>query len=106
MKLAVRIAVALLLVAAVAAHGHHHHHHRRLMQGNKGGNGKCNGAAASNRKFDFPKGTARAFLDKMDQAQLQKILEKANFSDKSALARELENDPDLVRDDEQWLQAT
>jgi hypothetical protein len=83
-----RLAVALLLVTAVAAHGHHRH---LLAPGTSKTNGQGKGP-----KFDFPKGTGRAFLDNMDQAQLQKILEKAHFSDKSALARELENDADLV----------
>lgn len=85
-----RIAAVLLLVTAVAAHGHHHRH--LLAPGNSKTNGKDKGG----HKFDFPKGTARGFLDKMDQAQVEKILQKAHFSDKSALAQELENDADLV----------
>eukprot|EP00882_Tetradesmus_deserticola_P009880 GHRQ01010439.1.p1 GENE.GHRQ01010439.1~~GHRQ01010439.1.p1 ORF type:complete len:305 (+),score=71.69 GHRQ01010439.1:158-1072(+) len=99
MKATVRVAVALLLVAAVSAHGHHHHDRRRLLQGNRGnGNGNKGAGANNNRKglkFNFPKGTARAFLDNVNQQQLQKVLEKAHFSDNSALAQALETEPDL-----------
>jgi hypothetical protein len=47
-------------------------------------------------KFHFPKGRARELLDGMDQEHLQKLLERAQFVDKSDLARKLDTDSDLV----------
>jgi hypothetical protein len=110
MKEAIRIVVALLLATAVAAH--RHQYRRNLAQvhaqnnGNGNDNGKGNGGGDGNGnngngngggpRFDFPKGSAKGFLDNMDPEKLNRILEHAQFSDKSALAQVLEDDPDLV----------
>jgi hypothetical protein len=106
--------MGLLLATAVASHGHQHRRSLNQVQaqsngngngsnngnsngnGNGGGNGNNGNSNGRGPRFDFPKGSAKAFLDKMKPEKLERILEDANFSDRSALARVLEEDPDLV----------
>lgn len=116
MRGVLRIVMALLLAAAVAAHPHHHRRNLAQVQeqnngngqgngnnngnGNGGGNGNGNGNKGNSNgkgpRFNFPRGTAKGFLDKLKADKVKDMLDNVNLDDTSALAQVLEDDPDLV----------
>jgi hypothetical protein len=97
MKPSILFVVAALLTMTAAVHGHRH---RRLLEP-RGIDGQ--GIHVKGAKFHFPRGKSRQYIDDMDQEHLQKLMERAHFNDRSALAHKLDTDSDLVSQDAKTL---